>query len=139
MPKIYYQTFYHAIWSTKKRIELIDEHINMLLKQLIHEKSKELKGMLIECNSYLDHCHALLSIPPKISASDFIGQLKGFSSYEINKIMADVEIKWQRGFGVITLSAKGMPLVKRYIQNQEQHHKNNELIDILEYIPDDQD
>ena len=136
MPNIYYKTYYHAIWSTKNRVESIDEQINALLKRAIFKKTKDLKGILIEYNSYLDHCHLLATIPPKISVSEFIGQIKGFSSHEINKT-ADDSIKWQRGFGVVTLSEKGVPFIKKYIQNQKQHYKNDKLIDMLEHIPEE--
>jgi len=135
MSNVYYKIYYHIIWGTKNRLDLIDSSINIILNNSIRKKAKELKGELISFNSYIDHCHSLLIIPPKISISNFIGQLKGFSAHEVNKIKGSESIKWQRGFGVLSLSKKGIAFVKNYIQNQQKHHKNNRLIDILEIIP----
>lgn len=116
-------------------MELIDDDISRLLKETILKKIKELKAQQLEFNAYLDHCHLLSTIPPKISISDFVGKIKGYSSYEINKIRGEKCIQWQRGFGVLSLSKKGAPFVKKYIQNQKQHHENKTIIDVLEFVP----
>jgi len=138
MPSIYYKTYYHVIWSTKYGTDSINEKINKILYEAVHKKIKEQKGSLLEFNSYLDHCHCLCVIPPKISASDFVGQIKGYSSYETNRITNEECLKWQRGFGILTLSEKGVPFVKKYIQNQEKHHQDNSTVATLEFIPRDE-
>ena len=79
----------------------------------------------------------LVSILPKINISDFVGQIKGYSSHEVNKIKGDKYLGWPRGFGVLSLSKRGIPFVKQYIQNQKQHHKNNTLISAMEFMPED--
>ncbi len=137
MSNVYYELYYHIIWSTKKRIELIDDGIGKILKENILKKIKELEAQQLEFNSYLDHCHLLATIPPKISISDFVGKIKGYSSYEINKIKGEKYIQWQRGFGVLSLNKKGILFVKKYIKNQRQHHKNKTVIDVLEFVPEE--
>ena len=137
MSNTYYELYYHIIWGTKKRMELIDEYIDKLLKEKVLKKIKELESQQLEFNTYLDHCHLLATIPPKISISDFVGKIKGYSSHEINKIRGEKCIQWQSGFGVLSLSKKGVPFVKKYIQNQKQHHKNKTVIDILEFVPEE--
>ena len=67
---------------------------------------------------------------------DFIGQIKGFSAYEINKIKGEQYLKWQQGYGILSLSKRGLPFVKKYIQNQKKHHENNDVTEILEFVPD---
>lgn len=137
MSNTYYELYYHIIWGTKKRMKLIDDNIGILLKEKILKKIKELKLQMLEFNSYLDHCHLLATISPKISISDFVGKIKGYSSYEINKIKGEKCMQWQNGFGVLSLSKKGLPFVKKYIQNQKQHHENKTAIDILEFVPEE--
>jgi len=119
-------------------MELIDERINNILEEVIRNKSLELEGRLIEFNSYLDHCHSCLIIPPKISVSDFVGQIKGLSSHEVSSLGMDYAIKWQRGFGMLTFSEKGLSFIRKYIRNQKQHHESRDVIDILEYIPSEE-
>ena len=50
MSNTYYELYYHIIWATKKRMELIDEHIDKLLKEKILKKIKELKAQQLEFN-----------------------------------------------------------------------------------------
>ena len=137
MPHIYYELYYHVIWSTKRREDIIDDEINKLLKEKVLFKIKELGGKLLEFNSHLDHCHLLATIPPhKINISDFIGQIKGYSAYEINKIKGNQYLKWQQGYGILSLSKKGLLFVEKYIQNQKKHHEKNDVIEVLEFAPD---
>jgi putative transposase len=137
MPHIYYELYYHVIWSTKEREDVIDDDLNILLKKKVLLKINELGGVFLEFNSYIDHCHLLVSIPPhKINISDFIGQIKGFSACEINKIKGEKHLKWQQGYGILSLSKKGLPFIRKYIQNQKEHHEKNEVIKILEFMPD---
>ncbi len=137
MPHIYYELYYHIIWSTKKRENLINDNIDKLLKKKILQKIEELGGKLLEFNAHIDHCHLLTTIPPhKINISDFIGQIKGFSAYEINRIKCEQYLKWQQGYGILSLSKSGLLFVKKYIQNQKKHHEKNDIIKILEFVPD---
>jgi len=137
MSNVYYEIYYHIIWTTKRRLELISEDIEEMVKKFIIQKVKELEGQPLEFNSVSDHCHLLSIIPPKISVSDFVGKIKGYSSHEVNKIKGEKFIQWQRGFGVLSLSKKGLPFIRQYIKNQKDHHKNNTIIGILEHTSDD--
>jgi len=137
MSHIYYELYYHIVWGTKNRMELITNDIEELLKNLVDKKVNKLGGQQLEFNCVTDHCHSLLKIPPQISISDFTGQIKGYSAHEINLLRGNKYLAWQQGFGIVSLSKKGVPFVRKYIQNQKQHHMNNSIINILEYIPVD--
>jgi len=137
MSHIYYELYYHIIWTTKEREALITGDIESILKNSVSTKIKRLGGEQLEFNNCLDHCHLLSKIPPQTTISDFVGQVKGYASYIINKELGENYLKWQQGFGVLSLSEKGIPFVRKYIQNQKQHHKENTVIKILEYTPDE--
>ena len=82
-----------------------------------------------------DHIHILVYIPPKVAVSDAIGQIKGSSSYFVNKELAgDSVLYWQQGYGVITISEENFERVDSYIRNQEEHHRTNTAWDQLEEI-----
>lgn len=53
--------------------------IGEILRELCERKGVE----IIEANACTDHIHMLVSIPPQISVSSFIGYLKGKSSLMI--------------------------------------------------------
>ena len=77
----------------------------------------------------------LIYIPPKVAVADAVGQIKGASSYFVNKELAgDSVLYWQRGYGVITVSEDNFQRVDDYIENQEEHHRDNTALDQLEEI-----
>ncbi len=137
MPQTFYKLYYHIIWATKKRLPLITPEIEELIKRYIPKKIIEYSGRQLALNMVEDHIHLLVSIPPKISIADFVHKIKGSSSYYINTAQGEKSFYWQSGYGVLSLSEKGIPFVKQYIDNQKQKHQNNDLVDILEHIPED--
>jgi len=133
MPQSFHKLYYHVIWTTKNRQAIISPRVEVLLKESIPSKIQQYQGSYLAVNTVDDHVHLLTSIPPKISVSDFINKLKGSSSHYVNISQNEKSFYWQSGFGILSLSEKGIPFVKEYIKNQKQHHKENRnLIDILE-------
>lgn len=51
----------------------IKKDIGIILRQLYERKGVE----IIEAEVYKDHIHMLVSIPPKLGVSSFVGYLKG--------------------------------------------------------------
>jgi len=135
MMQSFYKLYYHIVWGTKYREPIITLAIEKLLKDYIPKKIKEQEGIPMALNMTDDHLHILTSVPPKISITDFIHRIKGSSSHFINVNLEEKAFFWQAGYGVLTLSEKGIPFIKQYIANQKQRHINNNLINILEYIP----
>ena len=74
---------YHIVFAPKYRRQIIygkyKRSIGEILRELCERKGVE----IIEANACRDHIHMLVSIPPKISVSSFIGYLKGKSSLMI--------------------------------------------------------
>ena len=74
---------YHIVFTPKYRRKVIynqyKQSIREILKQLCSYKGVE----IIEGHLMPDHIHMLLSIPPKISVSSFMGYLKGKSALMI--------------------------------------------------------
>ena len=55
----------------------------------------ERKGVeIIEANACRDHIHLLISIPPKMSVSSFVGYLKGKSSLMIFDRHANLKYRY---------------------------------------------
>lgn len=94
---------YHIVFTPKYRRKIIynqlKEDIRDILKQLCAYKGVE----IIEGHLMPDHIHMLVSIPPKMSVSSFMGYLKGKSAaYEfltdmqISNINLETDISGQR-------------------------------------------
>lgn len=92
-----------------------------------------------EANACPDHVHMLVSIPPKMSVSKFMGILKGKSSLMIFDRFANLKYKygnrhfWCRGYYVDTVG-RNKTAITKYIQNQVQEDQIAEQMSMKEYI-----
>ena len=87
------------------------------------------KGVeIIEGEVCPDHVHLLLSIPPKMSVSYFVGYLKGKSSLMMFQRFGNMKIAyrnrefWCKGYYVDTVG-KNTTAIKEYIANQLERDK----------------
>lgn len=85
---------YHIVFAPKYRRKVIYEKIKADIGQILR-KLCEHKGVeIIEVNACKDHIHMLVSIPPKLSVSQFMGYLKGKSSLMIFDRHANLKYKY---------------------------------------------
>lgn len=80
------------------------------------------------------HVHLVVSIPPTLLISEFVGQLKGSSSHHVNQKLSRKAVEWQTGYGVVSFGTKDLPWVKDYVRNQKERHGRVEAVDRLERI-----
>ena len=130
---------YHIIFSPKYRRKEIygklKTDIGKILRQLCIQKHVE----IIEAEACPDHIHMLVSIPPNISVSQFMGYLKGKSSLMIFDRHANLKYKygnrhfWCRGYYVDTVG-KNEKSIAEYVRNQLQEDIANDQMTLKEYI-----
>ena len=83
------------------------------------------KGVeVIEGAVCIDHVHMCVSIPPKLSVSNFMGYLKGKSTLMIYDRHPNMQSKWDkafwaRGYFVSTIGNVNEETIKKYIREQE--------------------
>ena len=115
---------YHIVFSTKYRRPRIDAALRDELYAYIAGIVRGEKGRLLEIGGTADHIHMLVAFHPAISVSEMLQHIKGGSSKWINvenKVRSRFE--WQSGYGAFTVSRSQTPIVKTYIQTQEEHHR----------------
>jgi len=136
--KIYWQLFYHFVWKTKNRLPLISEEVGETVLRCIRRKCDDLACTIYAIETVSDHVHMLVSVPPSISLSDFIMNVKGASSHLVNhSLELESPFSWQRGCGVLTISGREKPRVIEYIQSQQRRHESGELWASLECTESD--
>jgi putative transposase len=82
----------------------------------------------LEVGGVDNHVHLAVSVPPGISLSDFIGQVKGNSSHFVNhEIKPGYQFAWQSEYGVVSFSGDSLDMVVKYVKNQRLHHRDNTL------------
>ncbi|OOB76565.1 transposase, partial [Clostridium haemolyticum] len=93
----------------------------------------------IEANACVDHIHMLVSIPPKMSISSFVGFLKGKSSLMIFEKFANLKYRygnrhfWCRGYYVDTVG-RNKKAITEYIKNQQKEDMISDQISLKEYM-----
>jgi putative transposase len=130
MSHTYVQNLLHVVFSTKERRKLIPlDHRTKLWAYMAGVCSKE-KIVPHEIGGMGDHCHLLIQLPPTLSLSDAVLEIKTSSSRWMRKSFA-----WQRGFAAFSVSASNKDTVIRYIRTQDVHHKkmnfDSELLALL--------
>lgn len=132
----FWKCFYHVVWATKNREALITPAIEAVIFHAIRSKSDTLQCPVIAVNGVADHIHVAVSIRPALAIGDWVGQVKGASSREANLAFPDLgtKFRWQSEYGVLTLGAKNLPFVVGYIENQKDHHRQDDLQPYLEQI-----
>ena len=104
-----YRCQYHIVFAPKYRRKVIYKELRADIGQIIRKLCKEKNVELIEAEACPDHIHILVSIPPYLSISQFMGFLKSKSALMIFDRHANLKYKygrrnfWARGYYVDTV------------------------------------
>jgi len=132
MPHTYAKLLYHVVFATKHRAPLIVPEIKELLYPKLRRLVQEKGGEAVEVGGMEDHIHLLMELRPRFSISSVIQEVKGGSSHWLQELGKPAgESFWQGGYGIFTVSESGRERTRRYIQNQEVHHRNRSSRDEL--------
>ena len=129
---------YHIVFIPKYRRKVIynkyREDLREILKMLCDWKGVE----ILEGHLMPDHIHMLVSIPPKISVSSFMGYLKGKSSLLMFDRHANLKYKygnrkfWAEGYYVSTVGLNEAT-IRKYIREQENADIAQDKLSLKEY------
>ena len=118
----YTNLLYHIVYATKERAPLITKTLRPRLHEYLGGTVRGLGGIALEINGTNDHVHILAKLGPTISVSEFLSKLKSGSSGWARRKTAG-RFAWQARFGAFTVSESQVERVRRYIRNQEEHHR----------------
>jgi len=128
MPNTYSQLYIHVVFAVKRRENLISNQWKKELFKYIIAICSNHKQKVICINGMPDHVHILINYMPDLAISDIVGQIKSSSTNWINKQkFHKFKFSWQSGFGVFSVSPRGVTQVKNYIKNQEIHHRKRKF------------
>jgi REP element-mobilizing transposase RayT len=131
------KVYIHFVWSTKNRKPFLDsKELRFKVWNHMRENAKE-KGIFIDfVNGHEDHCHCLISLGVDQTIQKVMQLIKGESSFWINKNKLTKEkFEWQDEYFAVSVSESLIDIVRKYIKNQEEHHKkksfDDEFIDFI--------
>jgi putative transposase len=119
----YTQLRYHLVFSTKYRMPLITSTLRDSLYDYLGGVLRGNGGVLLAVGGMPDHVHLLTGWGTTVSVAEMLKLLKGGSSRWINDQSTTNRFSWQEGYGAFTVSVSQVPRVRKYILNQEEHHK----------------
>lgn len=124
MANTYTQIHLHIVFAVQSRAALINESWRIDLYKYITGIVQNRGHKLLIINGMPDHLHLLIGMRPSESLSDLMKNIKGDSSKWINEKRFCVgKFNWQEGYGAFSYAMSQLPIVIRYIQNQELHHQ----------------
>ncbi len=130
---------YHIVFAPKYRRQLIYGNIKTDIGKILRTLCEYKKVEILEANACPDHIHMLVSIPPKMSVSSFMGYLKGKSSLMIFDRHANLKYKygnrhfWCRGYNVNTVG-RNKKAIEQYIRKQLQEDIASDQMSLKEFI-----
>ena len=122
---------YHIVFAPKYRRQIIygkyKASIGQILRLLCERKGVEIH----EAEACPDHIHMLVSIPPKLSISSFMGYLKGKSTLMLYDRHPELQSKWDkafwaRGYYVETIGNITDEAVQKYIKEQAEESRKED-------------
>ena len=129
---VIYKCDYHIVWVPKYRFRILKGQIKSLVEEDIKMLCEWKKSEVLELNIQIDHIHLVVSIPPKVSVSDFMGTLKGKLAIKLFKSYPGLKEKpywgnhfWARGYFVSTVGIDE-ETIRKYVKYQEDQERKNE-------------
>ncbi len=129
---------YHIVFAPKFRRKVIYGQLKADIGQILRKLCEEKKVEIIKAEACDDHIHMIVSIPPQLSVSQFMGYLKGKSTLMIFDRHANLKYKygsrhfWCRGYYVDTVE-KNKTAIAEYIRNQLVEDEMMDQMTIKEY------
>ena len=123
-----YNCTYHIVFIPKYRRKVMYGEIKKAVGEVLR-KLCEMKGVtLIEGSVCKNHVHMYVSIPPKLSVSEFMGYLKGKSALMLFDRFPHYKSHgqrnfWARGYYVVTVGNVNEATIKSYILEQEANDR----------------
>ena len=124
---------YHIVFAPKYRRKVFYEDKRLEIREILR-KLCEWKGVkIIEGEVCPDHIHMLVSIPPKMSVSGFMGYLKGKSALQIFQKWGNMKFAyrnrefWCKGYYVDTVW-KNTKAIKEYIADQLKRDQDSDQL-----------
>lgn len=125
---VYHEIYLHFNWHTKGDLPLLAGDLETLTHAALSEKCRRIKGARLHGLGGTDtHVHLALSIEPFVCISDLAQELKGASSFVVNKRINRKALEWQRGYGVVSFGKRNLDWVLDYVRRQREHHAGGRI------------
>jgi REP element-mobilizing transposase RayT len=125
MPQSHTQLLYHIVYSTKgQRPSLAKPDIRKRVHEYLSAAIRGEGGAVLCIGGIDDHVHILARLPADKAIAAVIDLIKERSAGWIHREYQDLsDFAWQTGFAAFTVSKSQKDFVRRFIERQEEHHR----------------
>ena len=114
---------YHIIWCPKYRRKVLIDSVDIRLKEILIEKSKQIGCEIVIQEIMPDHVHIFVKANPTLAPPYIVQQLKGYSSrllrQEFPKLKSRLPTLWTRSYYCESVGHISEMVVRKYIEDQK--------------------
>jgi putative transposase len=118
-----YTLKYHFVWCPKYRKPVLVGKVEKRLRQLLHEKAKELDAEIHALEIRPDHVRLFLESDPRLAPAHLAAQFKGFTSHQLRAefswLKSQLPSLWSRNYYVSSIGSVSESTIRRYIAQQK--------------------
>jgi REP element-mobilizing transposase RayT len=131
VPQSLVQLYVHVVFSSKRRqLFLKDSEFRDRVHRYLAGILANLHAPAIVVGGTADHVHVLCRMGKTTSISDLVRDLKRDSSKWIKSERRQLAVfQWQLGYGAFSISPSHVAALKKYIADQEAHHRTDSFQD----------
>ena len=134
MPSTFLSLHFHLVFSTKEREPSIKPEWRTRLHQYLGGSVNGLGAHSEAVGGTADHVHLLAELRATHLLADFMRDLKKGSSKWVHDELSLKTFAWQEGYAAFTVSASATDDVRRYIENQDEHHRDRSFREELKLM-----
>ncbi len=128
---VQYDLEVHIVWTTKYRYRVLQGRIAERAREIIRQCCKSMNVNIVNGSIGKEHIHLLVSIPPSLSISKLVQQLKGKTSRVLLNEYRDLKKRywgqhlWSSGYFCRTVGTVTKNTIIDYIENQQNEFEDN--------------
>ena len=124
MPQSLVNNLVHLVYSTKHRRPWLPDDVREALFAYQAGIFKQWESPALVIGGIEDHVHALFSLSKNHALKKIVEEVKkGSSKWMKTEGTKNRDFHWQNGYAAFSVSESNMPEVRRYIENQREHHR----------------
>ena len=130
MPQSLARLNVHLVFSTKYRERVLHDQVRNSLHAYMATVLANTGCSPVLINSVEDHIHILFDLGRTVAVSQAVEEVKKSSSKWIKTTGNEfAKFAWQNGYGAFAVSESNVPAVRRYIADQQEHHRQKSFQD----------
>ena len=121
---------YHIVFATASRQPSIFSDKETQVYKILYHILNKYGCFVYRIGGMPDHIHLLITIPPTVSVSKLVQNLKRESTMTIKENdLIHGWCGWQDGYGCFSYCIRDVDKISNYIKNQKTHHKVVSFVD----------